>query len=57
MESLAIPGTTEQVIWVGGDSTLQVAGQIDWGAKLYARQELSGYLDALKEAAGYLRSG
>eukprot|EP00959_Pyramimonas_sp_CCMP1952_P181050 3785980-Pyramimonas_sp.AAC.1 len=29
-ERLAIPGTMEQVVWVGGDSTLEVAGQIDW---------------------------
>eukprot|EP00959_Pyramimonas_sp_CCMP1952_P337860 7075335-Pyramimonas_sp.AAC.1 len=32
-ERLAIPGTMEQVVWVGGDSTLEVAGQIDWAAK------------------------
>eukprot|EP00959_Pyramimonas_sp_CCMP1952_P002848 58898-Pyramimonas_sp.AAC.1 len=42
----------EQVAWVGGDSTLEVAGQIDWAAKHYAKQELGGYMDALKEAAG-----
>eukprot|EP00959_Pyramimonas_sp_CCMP1952_P028339 594535-Pyramimonas_sp.AAC.1 len=51
-ERLAISGTMEQVAWVGGDATLEAAGQIDWAAKVYARQELAGYMDALKAAAG-----
>ena len=51
-ERLGVPGAAERVIWIGGDATPTVAGQIDWDAKLYARQDVVPYLEALKEAAG-----
>ena len=50
-ERLSIPGAMEKVIWVGGDATLQVAGQIDWGEKLCVRQEIGQPMAALREAA------
>ena len=50
-ERLGVPGAAERVVWVGGDATPTVAGQIDWDAKLYARQEVVPHLEALREAA------
>ena len=51
-ERLALPGVMDQLLWTGGDSTLERLGAADWEAKLYGVVEVSKASAALKRVAG-----
>ena len=51
-DRLALPGTAERVLWIGGDATLEVAAATDWGAKVYITSPVEPYLTALRDSTG-----
>lgn len=52
MERLSLPGASERVVFVTGDSTIERVATIDWRSKWLMRETLAPFLAALKELAG-----
>ena len=51
-ERLSLPGVAEQLVWLGGDATLQVGGVVEWTAGLYSRYDVQQVIAVLAAAAG-----
>ena len=49
-ERMALPGGLEELVWTGGDATLERMGAVDWTARVYGVIGTQEALDPFKEA-------